>query len=470
MNPNQKIITIGSISIAIGIISLMLQIGNIISIWASHSIQTGSQNNTGICNQRIITYENSTWVNHTYVNINNTNVVAGEDKTSVTLAGNSSLCSISGWAIYTKDNSIRIGSKGDVFVIREPFISCSHLECRTFFLTQGALLNDKHSNGTVKDRSPYRALMSCPLGEAPSPYNSKFESVAWSASACHDGMGWLTIGISGPDNGAVAVLKYNGIITGTIKSWKKQILRTQESECVCMNGSCFTIMTDGPSNKAASYKIFKIEKGKVTKSIELNAPNFYYEECSCYPDTGIVMCVCRDNWHGSNRPWVSFNQNLDYQIGYICSGVLGDNPRPEDGEGSCNPVTVDGANGVKGFSYKYGNGVWIGRTKSNRLRKGFEMIWDPNGWTNTDSDFSVKQDVVAITDWSGYSGSFVQHPELTGLDCIRPCFWVELVRGLPRENTTIWTSGSSISFCGVNGDTANWSWPDGAELPFTIDK
>ncbi|ACJ25093.1 neuraminidase [Influenza A virus (A/England/594/2006(H1N1))] len=470
MNPNQKIITIGSISIAIGIISLMLQIGNIISIWASHSIQTGSQNHTGICNQRIITYENSTWVNHTYVNINNTNVVAGKDKTSVTLAGNSSLCSISGWAIYTKDNSIRIGSKGDVFVIREPFISCSHLECRTFFLTQGALLNDKHSNGTVKDRSPYRALMSCPLGEAPSPYNSKFESVAWSASACHDGMGWLTIGISGPDNGAVAVLKYNGIITGTIKSWKKQILRTQESECVCMNGSCFTIMTDGPSNRAASYKIFKIKKGKVTKSIELNAPNFYYEECSCYPDTGIVMCVCRDNWHGSNRPWVSFNQNLDYQIGYICSGVFGDNPRPKDGEGSCNPVTVDGADGVKGFSYKYDNGVWIGRTKSNRLRKGFEMIWDPNGWTNTDSDFSVKQDVVAITDWSGYSGSFVQHPELTGLDCIRPCFWVELVRGLPRENTTIWTSGSSISFCGVNSDTANWSWPDGAELPFTIDK
>ncbi|ABD60859.1 neuraminidase [Influenza A virus (A/South Canterbury/40/2000(H1N1))] len=470
MNPNQKIITIGSISIAIGIISLMLQIGNIISIWASHSIQTGSQNHTGICNQRIITYENSTWVNHTYVNINNTNVVAGKDKTSVTLAGNSSLCSISGWAIYTKDNSIRIGSKGDVFVIREPFISCSHLECRTFFLTQGALLNDKHSNGTVKDRSPYRALMSCPLGEAPSPYNSKFESVAWSASACHDGMGWLTIGISGPDNGAVAVLKYNGIITETIKSWKKRILRTQESECVCVNGSCFTIMTDGPSNGAASYKIFKIEKGKVTKSIELNAPNFHYEECSCYPDTGTVMCVCRDNWHGSNRPWVSFNQNLDYQIGYICSGVFGDNPRPKDGEGSCNPVTVDGADGVKGFSYKYGNGVWIGRTKSNRLRKGFEMIWDPNGWTDTDSNFSVKQDVVAITDWSGYSGSFVQHPELTGLDCIRPCFLVELVRGLPRENTTIWTSGSSISFCGVNSDTANWSWPDGAELPFTIDK
>nr|ABB51958.1 neuraminidase [Influenza A virus (A/Taiwan/30020/2002(H1N1))] len=470
MNPNQKIITIGSISIAIGIISLMLQIGNIISIWASHSIQTGSQNHTGVCNQRIITYENSTWVNHTYVSINNTNVIAGKDKTSVTLAGNSSLCPIRGWAIYTKGNSIRIGSKGDVFVIREPFISCSHLECRTFFLTQGALLNDKHSNGTVKDRSPYRALMSCPLGEAPSPYNSKFESVAWSASACHDGMGWLTIGISGPDNGAVAVLKYNGIITETIKSWKKQILRTQESECVCVNGSCFTIMTDGPSNGAASYKIFKIEKGKVTKSIELNAPNFHYEECSRYPDTGTVMCVCRDNWHGSNRPWVSFNQNLDYQIGYICSGVFGDNPRPKDGEGSCNPVTVDGANGVKGFSYKYGNGVGIGRTISNRLRKGFEMIWDPNGWTDTDSDFSVKQDVVAITDWSGYSGSFVQHPELTGLDCIRPCFWVELVRGLPKENTTIWTSGSSISFCGVNSDTANWSWPDGAELPFTIDK
>lgn len=233
MNPNQKIITIGSICMVVGIISLILQIGNIISIWISHSIQTGSQNHTGICNQSIITYKNSTWVNQTYVNISNTNVVAGKGTTSVILAGNSSLCPIRGWAIYSKDNGIRIGSKGDVFVIREPFISCSHLECRTFFLTQGALLNDKHSNGTVKDRSPYRALMSCPVGEAPSPYNSRFESVAWSASACHDGMGWLTIGISGPDDEAVAVLKYNGIITETIKSWRKKILRTQESECVC---------------------------------------------------------------------------------------------------------------------------------------------------------------------------------------------------------------------------------------------
>nr|pir exo-alpha-sialidase (EC 3.2.1.18) - influenza A virus (strain USSR/90/77) [Influenza A virus]AAA43449.1 neuraminidase [Influenza A virus (A/USSR/90/1977(H1N1))] len=470
MNPNQKIITIGSICMAIGIISLILQIGNIISIWVSHSIQTGSQNHTGICNQRIITYENSTWVNQTYVNISNTNVVAGKDTTSMTLAGNSSLCPIRGWAIYSKDNSIRIGSKGDVFVIREPFISCSHLECRTFFLTQGALLNDKHSNGTVKDRSPYRALMSCPIGEAPSPYNSRFESVAWSASACYDGMGCLTIGISGPDDGAVAVLKYNGIITETIKSWRKQILRTQESECVCVNGSCFTIMTDGPSDGPASYRIFKIEKGKITKSIELDAPNSHYEECSCYPDTGTVMCVCRDNWHGSNRPWVSFNQNLDYQIGYICSGVFGDNPRPKDGKGRCDPVNVDGADGVKGFSYRYGNGGWIGRTKSNSSRKGFEMIWDPNGWTDPDSNFLVKQDIVAMTDWSGYSGRFVQHPELTGLDCMRPCFWVELIRGRPREKTTIWTSGSSISFCGVNSDTVNWSWPDDAELPLTIDK
>lgn len=172
---------------------------------------------------------------------------------------------------------------------------------------------------------------------------------------------------------------------------------------------------------------------------------------------------------GSNRPWVSFNQNLEYQIGYICSGVLGDNPRPNDVTGSCGPVSSHGANGVKGFSFKYGDGIWLGRTKSISSRSGFEMIWDPNGWTGTDSNFSVKQDIVKITDWTGYSGSFVQHPELTGLDCIRPCFWVELIRGRPKENT-IWTSGSSISFCGVNSDTVGWSWPDGAELPFTIDK
>ncbi|ACZ62767.1 neuraminidase, partial [Influenza A virus (A/swine/Lidkoeping/1193/2002(H1N1))] len=223
-NPNQKIITIGSICMTIGIASLILQIGNIISIWISHSIQIGNLNQPETCNQSVITYENNTWVNQTYVNISN-NFVAEQALVSVKLAGNSSLCPVSGWAIHSKDNSVRIGSKGDVFVIREPFISCSHLECRTFFLTQGALLNDKHSNGTIKDRSPYRTLMSCPIGEVPSPYNSKFESVAWSASACHDGISWLTIGISGPDNGAVAVLKYNDIITDTIKSWRNNILR-----------------------------------------------------------------------------------------------------------------------------------------------------------------------------------------------------------------------------------------------------
>lgn len=334
MNPNQKIITIGSVCMTIGMANLILQIGNIISIWISHSIQLGNQNQIETCNQSVITYENNTWVNQTYVNISNTNFAAGQSVVSVKLAGNSSLCPVSGWAIYSKDNSIRIGSKGDVFVIREPFISCSPLECRTFFLTQGALLNDKHSNGTIKDRSPYRTLMSCPIGEVPSPYNSRFESVAWSASACHDGINWLTIGISGPDNGAVAVLKYNGIITDTIKSWRNNILRTQESECACVNGSCFTVMTDGPSDGQASYKIFRIEKGKIVKSVEMNAPNYHYEECSCYPDSSEITCVCRDNWHGSNRPWVSFNQNLEYQIGYICSGIFGDNPRPNDKTGT----------------------------------------------------------------------------------------------------------------------------------------
>ncbi|UDL16920.1 neuraminidase [Influenza A virus] len=469
MNTNQRIITIGTVCMIVGIISLLLQIGNIVSLWISHSIQIEWENHTGVCNQSVITYVNNTWVNQTHVNISNIKIDTIQDVTPIILAGNSSLCPVSGWAVYSKDNSIRIGSKGDIFVIREPFISCSQLECRTFFLTQGALLNDKHSNGTVKDRSPYRTLMSCPIGEAPSPYNSRFESVAWSASACHDGMGWLTIGISGPDNGAVAVLKYNGIITDTIKSWRNKILRTQESECVCMNGSCFTVLTDGPSNGQASYKIFKVEKGKIIKSVELDAPNYHYEECSCYPDTGKVMCVCRDNWHASNRPWVSFSQNLDYQIGYICSGVFGDNPRSTDGKGNCGPVLSNGANGVKGFSYRYGNGVWIGRTKSINSRRGFEMVWDPNGWTETDSSFSIKQDIIALNDWSGYSGSFVQHPELTGMNCIRPCFWVELIRGQPKEST-IWASGSSISFCGVNSETASWSWPDGADLPFTIDK
>lgn len=99
MNPNQKIITIGSVCMTIGMANLILQIGNIISIWISHSIQLGNQNQIETCNQSVITYENNTWVNQTYVNISNTNFAAGQSVVSVKLAGNSSLCPVSGWAM-----------------------------------------------------------------------------------------------------------------------------------------------------------------------------------------------------------------------------------------------------------------------------------------------------------------------------------------------------------------------------------
>nr|BAO04166.1 incomplete neuraminidase [Influenza A virus (A/Hokkaido/T64LP4/2009(H1N1))] len=55
MNPNQKIITIGSVCMTIGMANLILQIGNIISIWISHSIQLGNQNQIETCNQSVIT-------------------------------------------------------------------------------------------------------------------------------------------------------------------------------------------------------------------------------------------------------------------------------------------------------------------------------------------------------------------------------------------------------------------------------
>ncbi|QQZ91379.1 neuraminidase [Influenza A virus] len=470
MNRNQKIITIGSVSIVLTTIGLLLQITSLCSIWFSHYNQV-TQTSEQPCSNNTTNYYNETFVNVTNVQNNYTTITEPSSPQIIHYSSGKDLCPVKGWAPLSKDNGIRIGSRGEVFVIREPFISCSINECRTFFLTQGALLNDKHSNGTVKDRSPFRTLMSCPIGVAPSPSNSRFESVAWSATACSDGPGWLTLGITGPDSTAVAVIKYNGIITDTLKSWKGNIMRTQESECVCQDEFCYTLITDGPSDAQAFYKILKIKKGKIMSVKDVDATGFHFEECSCYPSGENVECVCRDNWRGSNRPWIRFNSDLDYQIGYVCSGVFGDNPRPVDGTGSCSGPINNGKGryGVKGFSFRYGDGVWIGRTKSLESRSGFEMVWDANGWVSTDKDSNGVQDIIDNDNWSGYSGSFSIRGETTGRNCTVPCFWVEMIRGQPKEKT-IWTSGSSIAFCGVDSDTTGWSWPDGALLPFDIDK
>ncbi|AUI42210.1 neuraminidase [Influenza A virus (A/red knot/Delaware Bay/197/2016(H10N5))] len=434
MNPNQKIITIGSISLGLVVFNTLLHVASIalgiISVTKDPKASTP-------CNTTEV-YNETVRVEIATIPVNNTIYIERELTHEPEFLNNTEpLCEVSGFAVVSKDNGIRIGSRGHVFVIREPFVACGPSECRTFFLTQGALLNDKHSNNTVKDRSPYRALMSVPLGSSPNAYQAKFESVGWSATACHDGKEWMAIGVSGADDDAYAVIHYGGIPTDVVRSWRKQILRTQESSCVCMRGECYWVMTDGPASNQASYKI----------------PTSYSR-------------------FSSN---VNIGLSLKYEVGYLCAGIPTDTPRVQDNSftGSCtNAVGGSGTNnyGVKGFGFRQGNSVWAGRTISISSRSGFEVLLIEDGWIRPSKTISKKIEVLNNKNWSGYSGSFTIPTAMTSKSCLVPCFWLEMIRGKPEERASIWTSSSSTVFCGVSSEVPGWSWDDGAILPFDIDK
>ncbi|QPM34024.1 neuraminidase [Influenza A virus] len=469
MNPNQKIVTIGSISLGLVVFNVLLHAVSIILT----VLALGKSENNGICNGTVVGEHNETVRIEKVTQWCNTSVVEYVPHwNGGTYTNNTEpICDVKGFAPFSKDNGVRIGSRGHVFVIREPFVSCSPVGCRTFFLTQGSLLNDKHSNGTVKDRSPFRTLMSVEVGQSPNVYQARFEAVAWSATACHDGKKWMAIGVTGPDSKAVAVVHYGGVPTDVVNSWAGDILRTQESSCTCIQGNCYWVMTDGPANRQAQYRIYKANQGKIIGRKDVSFSGGHIEECSCYPNDGKVECVCRDNWTGTNRPVLIISPDLSYRVGYLCAGLPSDTPRGEDTQfvGSCTSPMGNQGYGVKGFGFRQGTDVWVGRTISRTSRSGFEIIRIKNGWTQTSKEQIRRQVVVGNSNWSGYSGSFTLPAELTGRECLVPCFWVEMIRGRPEERT-IWTSSSSIVMCGVDYEVADWSWHDGAILPFDIDK
>ncbi|AFK13946.1 neuraminidase [Influenza A virus (A/goose/Guangdong/k0103/2010(H5N5))] len=471
MNPNQKIITIGSISLGLVVLNILLHVASIVL----GIISVTKDHGACICNTTEV-YNETVTVETVTIPVNNTIYIERELTHEPEFLNNTEpLCEVSGFAIVSKDNGIKIGSRGHVFLIKEPFVTCTPSECRTFFLTQGALLNDKHSNNTVKDRSPHRALMSVPLGSSPNAYQAKFESVGWSATACHDGKEWMAIGVSGADDDAYAVIHYGGVPTDVVRSWRKQILITQESSCVCMKGECYWVMTDGPANKQASYKIFKSQKGLVVDEKEISFQGGDIEECSCYPNMGKVECVCRDSWNGMNRPILTLDENLKYEVGYMCAGIPTDNPRVQDSSftGSCtNAAGGNGTDnyGVKGIGCRQGTNVWAGRTISIYFRSGFEVLLIEDGWIRPSKTICKKVEVLNSKNWSGSSGSFTIPTVVTSKSCGVPRFWREMIRGKPKERISIWTSSSSTVFCGVSSKVPGWSWNDGAMLPSDIDK
>ncbi|AZS61259.1 neuraminidase [Influenza A virus] len=466
MNPNQKIITIGSVSLTITTMCLFMQIAILITTVTVHFKQyecdSPAKNQVMPC-EPIIIEKNITKI----VYLTNTTI---EKEVCPKLGEyrnwSKPQCKITGFAPFSKDNSIRLSAGGAIWVTREPYVSCDPNKCYQFALGQGTTLDNRHSNDTIHDRTPYRTLLMNELG-VPFHLGTRQVCIAWSSSSCHDGKAWLHVCVTGHDKNATASFIYDGKLIDSISSWSQNILRTQESECVCINGICTVVMTDGSASGKADTKILFIEEGKIIHISPLLGSAQHVEECSCYPRYPDVRCICRDNWKGSNRPIVDIRMK-DYSIGssYMCSGLVGDTPRNNDGSSNSNcrnPNNERGNHGVKGWAFDDGNDTWMGRTISKDSRLGYETFKVVGGWSQPNSKFQIsRQVIVDSNNRSGYSGIF----SVEGKSCINRCFYVELIRGRRQETRVWWTSNSIVVFCGTSGTYGSGSWPDGADINF----
>ncbi|WXG33546.1 neuraminidase [Influenza A virus] len=466
MNPNQKItcisatgMTLSAVSLLIGIANLGLNIGLHYKMSDSTNINIPNMNET---NPTTTIINNNPQNNFTNI----TNIIVNKNEKGNFLNLNKPLCEVNSWHILSKDNAIRIGENAHILVTREPYLSCDPQGCRMFALSQGTTLRGQHANGTIHDRSPFRALVSWEMGQAPSPYNARVECIGWSSTSCHDGISRMSICISGPNDNASAVVWYGGRPVTEIPSWAGNILRTQESECVCHRGICPVVMTDGPANNKAATKIIYFKEGKIQKTEELKGNAQHIEECSCYGAEGMIKCICRDNWRGANRPVITIDpEMMTHTSKYLCSKILTDTSRPNDpANGNCDAPITGGSPepGVKGFAFLDGENSWLGRTISKDSRSGYEMLKVPNAEADTQSGAISYQVIVDNQNWSGYSGAFIDY--WANKECFNPCFYVELIRGRPKESSVLWTSNSIIALCGSRERLGSWSWHDGAEI------
>ncbi|AZQ98385.1 neuraminidase [Influenza A virus] len=464
MNPNQKIITIGSVSLIIATMCFFMQVAILVTTVTLHFRQC--ECNSSAISQIMPCEPTKIEKNITEIVYLTNTTIKTEVCPKLVKYRNwaKPQCKITGFAPFSKDNSIRLSAGGAIWVTREPYVSCDLNKCYQFALGQGTTLDNRHSNDTIHDRTPYRTLLMNELG-VPFHLGTRQVCIAWSSSSCHDGKAWLHVCVTGYDKNATASLIYDGRLVDSIGSWSQNILRTQESECVCINGTCTVVMTDGSASGKADTRILFVEEGKIIHISPLTGSAQHVEECSCYPRYPGVRCVCRDNWKGSNRPVVDINVK-DYKINssYVCSGLVGDTPRNNDrsSNSNCqNPNNQRGNHGVKGWAFDDGNDIWMGRTISNDSRLGYETFKVIGGWFKPNSKVQTNRQVIVDSDnRSGYSGVF----SVEGKSCINRCFYVELIRGRRQETRVWWTSNSIVVFCGTSGTYGSGSWPDGADI------
>nr|AVM87633.1 NA [Wuhan asiatic toad influenza virus] len=284
-------------------------------------------------------------------------------------------------------------------------------------------------SGTGSDRSEFRDLITWSPSGYPGDESTETICKAWSFFACFDGKEDLIGCISGPDNNAVLTIMYGGKPTDLYNSYALDILRTMESQCVCNNGTCSAMITDGPDIGPSKARMLFIKEGKIEKVVIVDGPgSSMVEECSCInEDSNEFGCLCRDNTANSRRPFLKcFWDSRTCKADYTCSQTLLDCPRPNDSIQTCGTSFGSLAGGLKGAYIPLGKGrICATRTVDKIQRKGMELMCT-NGNILLEQDAMKKiGDLVTPTAQTGYS-SATTIPRATE-ECDTICVATELV-------------------------------------------
>ncbi|AEF59119.1 neuraminidase [Influenza A virus (A/duck/Eastern China/13/2010(H6N6))] len=466
MNPNQKITCISATGVTLSVVSLLIGIANLgLNIGLHYKVNDSS--NVNIPNMNETNSTTTIINNNTHNNFKNiTNIIVNKNEEGTFRNMTKPQCEVKSGHIVSKDIAMETCEDAHILGCREPYLTRGPQGSRMFAHGTGTDLRRRQALGTWHVGHAFRALIAWKMGQAPSPYNARVECIGWSNAYCHDGISRMSICVVGPKPIASILVWYRGRPVTQNPSCVWNILLTQESECVCHKGICPVVMTDGPANNRAATKIIYFKEGKIQKIEELKGSAQHIEECSCYGAAGIIKCICRDNWKGANRPVIIIDpEMMTHTSKYLCSKILTDTSRPNDPtNGNCDaPITGGSPDpGVKGFAFLDGENSWLGRTISKDSRSGYEMLKVPNAETDIQSGPTSYQIIVNNQNWSGYSGAFIDY--WANKECFNPCFYVELIRGRPKESSVLWTSNSIVALCGSKERLGSWSWHDGAEI------
>nr|DAZ91103.1 TPA_asm: neuraminidase [Newt influenza virus] len=307
------------------------------------------------------------------------------------------------------------------------------------------------TSDTAVDQSDFRSLFIWPIGSYPGGEGTKKICKAWGSFACFDGIEDTMGCITGPGNAAVLTILYGGKPADRMETYAFDVFRTMESQCVCHNGTCAAMVTDGNYAIESRAKMIFMKKGKVIKTSPIEGPGSkMIEECSCINyDERAFRCLCRDNRENSRRPFVICSwESLTCNAEYLCSGTQLDCPRELDQERPCGGEFGTLVGGVKGAYLPVGKTRQCAtRTVGRTTRVGMELLCTNDDFATSSAMMTKIGDLVTPTIETGYSSGFTIYNEEK--DCNTICVTTEMIfRG------TKGTSADLTVHCLMAGDSS----------------